>query len=49
MDRAIVKAVRTLGYDQPTDMMIRKMLGLYVHFQRWKVCLCSTPNGKSVL
>ena len=24
MDKAIVKAVRTLGYDQPADVTIRK-------------------------
>ena len=32
VDKAIVKAVHTLGYDQPADVTIRKTLGLYVHF-----------------
>ena len=32
VDKAIVKAVRMLGYDQPADVTIRKTLGLYVHF-----------------
>ena len=33
MDKAVVKAVRTLGYDQPADVTIKKTLGLYVHFK----------------
>ena len=33
MDKAIVKAVRTLGYDQPTDVTIRKALGLTFIFK----------------
>ena len=32
-DKAIVKAVRTLGYDQPADVTIRKTLGLTFIFE----------------
>ena len=31
-----VKAVRTLGYDQPADVTIRKTLGLTFIFKRGK-------------
>ena len=45
-----MKAVLTLGYDQPADMTIRKTLGLCTFiFKSGKYFFCSTPNGKSVL
>ena len=35
-DKAIVKAVRTLGYDQPADVTIRKTRGLTFIFESGK-------------
>ena len=36
MRRYIVKTVRTLGYDQPADVTIRKTLGLTFTFKSGK-------------
>ena len=35
-DKAIVKAVRTLGYDQTADVTIRKTVGLTFIFESGK-------------